>query len=356
MKIYLITLIILIILMIVSKVRLKIGHVNIRFENIVFFLSFVMLFVIGAARSGIGTDYKTYIQAFDLFTKGIYPWWLNYEPGFIFLNWSLARITNNSQWLILITSFLVLIIFFKTCKKNSTDVIFSIFLFYTLYFYFTSFNIIRQSIAVLLTFYAIDNIIKDDIKGYLKKILIASFCFHSTALIMVPFYFIAKKRVKLYIFIVGAVLSTVLVFLYDYIMAGFVYMFPKYESYINYASSGAKLNIIFLFINLIILLFIRNFRIDKNDKKTIKVFNIYTNACSIGLMFSLMSPLNIIFSRIALYFYIYSTISIPCCLVFFVRKERVIVKICIGVLALFMFTYYLINNIAGVVPYNSIIL
>ena len=74
------------------------------YRNILIFISALGPFLVSAFRYGIGTDYfYTYIPQFKIIANGGESY---YEYGFFMLNKIISYFTYDSQWIIIVTSFL----------------------------------------------------------------------------------------------------------------------------------------------------------------------------------------------------------------------------------------------------------
>lgn len=331
-----------------------IGKLTIENRSLYFYFLSIILVVVSSIRYGVGTDYETYKKAFEEFyCQGKNPYWLNFEWGFIMLNKGVALISDNIQSLLALSAIITMAFFVKTYRDNSNDQLFSLFLFVTLYFYATSFNIVRQSIALAIVFWGTKDLMYKKPKSYFMKVVVASL-FHTSALIMIPFYFVGVREVKFKLYLFGGICAMVSIFFYSRLMSILVKFVPQYAIYIDYKSDSSILNFIFLILNLFLLIIVWRGKETLQYQKNRQI-DIYIHTCCWALLFCLLSPLNILFSRIAMYFFVYSTLSVPYCFDFFDRKSKYLLKCGIVFIAIAIYIYYLYNNVAGVVPYECIL-
>lgn len=354
MTIYIAVLVMLIFFMIQKPVEITIGEKSIRSDNIYAVFTFLVLFILAALRYQIGTDYKNYEKAFETYyCQGMDPYWMNFEPGFIALNKGLAMITDDVQLLIVISSLITIFFFAKTYKDNSNDMLFSIFLFITLYFYFSSFNIIRQCIAMAIVFWGTRDILERKPVRYALKIVLAS-TFHTSSLIMLPFYLLAISKARIALYIFGGGISLLGMCFYDQVIDLVVKILPKYAVYLNFQTESSVFNIVFLCANLMLLILIWNMKSDM-EVEVRREYDLYMHTCCCALIFYFLSPFNILFSRVAMYFFMFSTLSVPFCLDYFEEKSAIILKILAALGATAICIYYLYFGVAGVTPYEWII-
>lgn len=328
------------------------------------FLMFV-LFLIAALRNNVGTDYANYKQAFEYYLAGINPTWFNFEKGFIFLiNLFMALKLDLQIWFAAFAG-IIMYFTFRSYKKSSLNVMFSIYLYFALYFYFGSLNVVRQFIALSFVLCAIGALIKKQYFKYIVWILLASL-FHTTALIMLPFALIAahKSRIPAYVW---AGLSVLFVaFFAKPLMSFLAMLLPKYASYLNYSGGGASVNLI-ISVAMLLLLDLAGKRIQRmdtlpqignelySDRKNVnRMMAIFENASIFSICFYSLASTNTLFSRIAMYFYIVGTLSIPFAVYFAFGKRKGLTKFTICLICAAVCVYYLMGNNSGVVPYNWI--
>lgn len=161
-------------------------------STILFLLSFSVLFVVSAFRYDVGTDYlPIYVARFRAIANGaVLPW----DPGFLALNKLIGLFTGNSAWLFVITSFFTISLTFRAIRKYSPNVALSVLIFVIGGFYFTSFNAVREWMAIALFLNAIPYIEKRDPKRYVLLVGLAA-CFHASALLYLPLYFVSRLKI-----------------------------------------------------------------------------------------------------------------------------------------------------------------
>lgn len=167
---------------------------------IVFSILFILL---GFRTINVGTDTINYLEIFER---------INYydnkeiEYGWKALNVAIFNIGINFQGFIAVTAFITLLPVYITVKKHSVNPMFSLFFYYTLYFYFNAFNISRQALAVVIVLSAMPLLLKDSKTKYILYVLLAS-SFHTTALVTLPLVFINKIPNYTLIYFAGVALS-----------------------------------------------------------------------------------------------------------------------------------------------------
>lgn len=161
-------------------------------KNIFAFLSFLPLFLVGALRYMVGVDYHSYTYIFESVNAGGST---HTEIGYRMLNLIVGAFTDDPQWIYAVTSLITLSLIVYGCYKYSKNPAMSLFLFITAGYVFSSFNILRQYIAIALVFASLKLIKEGRFFPFLLVILLAA-TFHKTAVIMIPLYFLLRLRLK----------------------------------------------------------------------------------------------------------------------------------------------------------------
>jgi hypothetical protein len=348
MLIYILLLILLVIILIFSNLFKK------RTDKIVIFLIFVLLFFVSSFRGDqVGTDTSSYLIIFNDFSNGFLSY-SRLEIGFQSLMYLTKLFFNNQYAILYTTSFLILFFTFLGVKKNSRNFWFSIFLFVSLYYFYNSFNGIRQYIAIAIIFYGITFINKQKPFFYLFFVIFASL-FHTSALIFLPFVLFSFHGIKknLVVLYTGFVLLLVLNF--QTILYLLIRFFPEYSSYLNteYATeSGGVMSVILLGLILVFGAFVR-FLYKAVNKKHLYQLNILTIMILTGFALSVITLSGFKgLNRIIWYFSMFSILFIPNHLVLISDKNlRLIVTMAIVFFSVAFNIYFLIQNQQRIVPY-----
>lgn len=319
---------------------------NTRRDRRYVFLVSSLLVVVSGIRN-VGTDvinYKNYFEVLDFYNLENSL----YERGYYLLNRIVQIVFNDFQYVLIFTSLLIILIITKTILNFSVYPMLSLFFFITLYFYFTSFNLVRQYVAMAIVFASVKFIIEKKLYHFISVIIIASF-FHSTSLFFFPFYWLARKKMPDIYYFLGFVLSIVLSIFTPVIINIISIVFPRLSYYSEYSLEGASAN--FAFILTIITFICARFLYKKLitiDKNT----NFYLNFVFYASCFSILSRNNIIFFRISSYFYIFIILLLPI-IYRSLSKSWKFLFLFYTIPSSIMYMYYLlINNNAGVYPYE----
>lgn len=276
---------------------------NRKYRNIFVYLLIIFWIIILGFRylNYTGSDewiYRT--SQIDLTINAFQP-----EGISILLEWlskevftSLGGILSDGQFYILITSAIVSILFLVSIWDYSYDFEFSVFLFISMWYAFTSMNIIRQFVAAAILFYGMRYIEKGDFWKYFVTVIIA-FGFHMSAIIMLPLYFFLKKRDTskwMYVLIIAVIVLSSRIDMIGNIVFGD----SKYGVYFgdtaaNYGVNGLRLLVYIIPIAIILLR--RKIITDDNENYICSV-----NMMVIALIVMLISAQNVYYNRISLYF------------------------------------------------------
>ncbi|SDQ14068.1 EpsG family protein [Carnobacterium viridans] len=153
--------------------------------------------LLASLRGDVGTDTLTYIGMYGwLKHVEIFPYALEYfsgnsdlfEPGYVFLNWVSLFIYDDPKTLFFLSTFVQMSFVWlgiQSMEKYLNPNL-SLFIYY-LFLFNTSLNLVRQSIAVAIVFYAFQYIVNHQFMKYLVFVLLASL-FHVTALLFIVLY------------------------------------------------------------------------------------------------------------------------------------------------------------------------
>lgn len=216
-------------------------HVGFKINH-AYMVSFLLLFVFLGFRVYLGRDWNNYEGIFTSTFQQDFALGESREIGFLLLVRLLRSFGLEFQSFILVTSFLILFLFYISYRKFYYLLPFGILVFFMDLGYPVVINTIRQGIAIMALLNASLYINSDDkhaIWKFLAFILIG-FLFHYTILAFVPFYYIARLKVKLVYFISLCLLIA---------MVSLLFLMPAYndtisfvEKYQSYATDDRIVN------------------------------------------------------------------------------------------------------------------
>lgn len=319
-------------------------------------ISFTAIFLIQALRGmRVGLDTVGYSFTFQ---RGLYG---SFPKGWEFLSLLLlkisTRISDNPQVFFALSSLLILSGLFYFVDQNVDDDVsafWPVFLFVVLTQYFSTMNLIRQSLAMAVGC-NIYTVLKKgrSIKEYIicAILLFASTLFHLTGLLyillVVPFLIkIDRKTV-----FIGFIIALVFFLLFPLVLRFFLFVFPKYSRYI-----GAKQDIAFysrfysllaiLEVSIAILCFLY---LDPNENEDVYKL-LFITVYSFALI--IMQRRIQLAMRVGYYFELFMILLIPEFISRLEIRARTPVKITAYFLGWAYFIFAMtVNNARGCVPY-----
>lgn len=270
---------------------------------------FIIIFISGF-RGDFTSDYNNYINLFNYYDnfsfRELFQVKFGQEIGYVILNRAIGIFTNNGIYIILITAIITIVMFLNEFKKYSVNIWLSVLLFITIGGYYTSFNLIRQILAVAIIFSGSKYIYERKFIKYLIFILIASL-FHKTSLIMIVFYFILNYRfnIKKLIIILASLLISMIYL--DKIIFFIQKYFYSYYVEGRYGMNGFNYKNIILPLAILIFVLFHYYKLNFNNNKV----NIWVNAIVFYTFFSLLGLKVQMVQRIADYFAPYALLIIP---------------------------------------------
>lgn len=302
-------------------------------KNIKLILAFITLSVISGLRIGVGTDYYLYETIYEnIFNLSGDS--SHIENGYVLLNKIIYYIFDDSRMLFFITAIITIGLIIKSINDYSNNYKLSIILFVMLGYYHSSFNGIRQYIAIAICMISMRYIKRKDFLKYIILIFISSL-FHRTALIMIPLYFLlnidySKEKYTLLMsicFIIGLSYNFIAYKILPYI-GGFY--FEKYGASIHMKNGlNGKADYIYI-ISFIMICIISILLYDKIKIKT-ENNEIFLTMCILSIPFMMLGTRSQLFFRVSLYFSIYYIYLIPLVI------QSLNIKIKLGIYPMFVF-------------------
>ena len=185
------------------KGNLKIGEESLSRRKKACYLAAafgIMLFFSAMRDVSVGTDTKHYLQIYE---------WLNqsdtfgrYEPGFALLNIFVGRYLGDFQWVIVLSSIIMIVPYAIYIYKESEDVVFSTIIFF--FYYFISFStMMRQGMAMGIVMLALLCYKRKKRLLFILLVLLAS-TFHSSAWFALIIPIFSKLRYSFISFVLCA--------------------------------------------------------------------------------------------------------------------------------------------------------
>lgn len=277
---------------------------------IVFFTTFVAL------RRTIG-DTFFYMYSFKLMPdENLVSMELFFESMYSFFQNAIRNLTDDPQWLIAFSAVfsipVPLIILYKYCPRFEM----AIFMFVAFSYLGGAMNGMRQymgaSIVLLATRYLFSAKKTDFIKY--AVIIMLAYCMHNSAIIMLPLYFVVRRRawqISSYLMVLGSAVGVVI---FDTILPSFLSALEQTD-YSNYAQNGwftsgqeggsSLIRVMFIAYPLVIAY------LNKERLKMLgRIGDILVNIVFVDVAIYMIAMYNWIFARLAIYLAIYFMIFV----------------------------------------------
>lgn len=314
-----------------------------------------MIFIACLRDNVVGTDLLMYIgfynNVIDDFDDYVNVYHIEY--GYVSLNYIVNFLTMGSETLLLfVIAFITYSSIMYSFRDSSKNILISLLIFQCMAMYCTSFNLMKQYIAVAIICVSYSFLIKEKYGWSLLFCFIGSF-FHRSCLIYLPLIAVYKglKNFKMYYFFSGSVVVASVAGLIGYeFLVSFI---PKYQALYVDSSYGAGRSLsasFFLGIIALVYLMYVNFKI--------KCFNIHFDKIRefnnililiYGLVWILSYKVFII-HRLAPYFEAMLCFAIP----YAIEKQKRYKNLSYIVFLSLLFVYYYIflsKNLGNIVPY-----
>ncbi|MGL4955747.1 MAG: EpsG family protein [Bacteroidales bacterium] len=181
-----------------------------RSHQILTICACLILVGIAGLRFETGGDWDAYTEIFEqtnpiscVITTG--NWGVqNLEIGYVLFCSIVKELGGTIQTVFFIVTLFNISLLLCALKKYTKQILFALFIYYAICYFALEMLYTRQAIAVAITFWGIQYIEKKQFWRFLLVILLA-FCFHRMAIIMLPLYFLLKRRIatSIWIFIIG---------------------------------------------------------------------------------------------------------------------------------------------------------
>lgn len=322
-----------------------------------FFFSFLLLFLFSGLRYNVGMDYSAYEQLYKESLNRINP--DIKELGWAYFFYLFRNIGIPFPVVILFISFLTISNVFVFIRRYSPYPFLSVLIFFCFTQYYTyTFNVIRQCLASYIFFVLLECIKDRRLVKYLFAIGFITFFVHTTAIILLPLYFIIHRSysvfIKLCVILVSLFCAKFLILL--------IASSETYRIYLAFEQYAEDITITTYMLILIGLLFLI-YEVFAKEKiaQEIILFNINF----LFLLFLIVAcffagtPLIIVFLRFAFYFTPVLIVLLPLMIkkVFSKRSQYVVVSfIIMGYVTLFCYTISSGGVQNRLVPYETVLL
>ncbi|MDD3231005.1 MAG: EpsG family protein [Oscillospiraceae bacterium] len=334
-------------------------------KKIYLFMAFGhMALLMGLRAPSVGTDAANYARIFVRI--GTQSDWINTiksAPVYNIYNKILYWLVPHEQAVLMVTAIIICAAVAVFIYHFSDNVVISTYCYIALYFYFTSFNISRQFMAMAFLLYSACLLKqKRSVFGWIMAI--GAVGIHNTAIVFLPFLLLKEhtmtRRRTTRLLIGGVALEIGVTLLFVRAVSLFAALFPRYAMYLNGLNNHSVLeqgqgnNIIlglFYLGVLAVALFILYYKKEYLTKQREQRLQLLTVISLFSVLSYLLLTKNLAVMRVQRYFEVYLICLIPAVVEPFRRMRYLIYFLLVLILLLPLF-FQLAGNLSGVLPYQ----
>lgn len=245
-----------------------------------------------------------------------------------------------------------------SCQHTFLERFLSIYLYITLYFYFASFNVQRQMLAVMVAMLIPLALLKKQ-KGKAGLFFLLALGIHNTSIIAILDFLVVRIRRSKHALVTTISASILLIYMSNYLFSIFSNIFDHYKIYDNtneYTASGGSILLgIFIFVFISATLIINKESLYQNAMISILLY-----LSLIATILYILGAKNTLVMRMADYYSIFVPLFLPKTINVISEKftYRLLIKLVLIIIIMltgFCLLYYkLSHNMGGIVPYSTL--
>lgn len=290
-----------------NSLRGRSGKPNLLFTVMIM----AILVLVSGLRNGIG-DTGAYKQLYrTIVSAGNIPYG-SYETGFVVFLTLLTHISINPQFMIFVNALITNVCNIGVLRKYSSLFELQTYMYITSGYYLVTMNGVRQALVAAVMFASTKFITQGKFKTYFL-ITILMYTFHTSALIMIPVYFIARQEVwsrKTLIFF----LLLPILFLFFNPLASIMFKTIEGSRYASYEEAiltggegGSSIFRVLVSLVPVVMAFLGRRKLKEQWADS----NVFVNMSVMNLIIMIFSLTNWLFARFAFYFQPYNFILLP---------------------------------------------
>ncbi|MGO4586512.1 EpsG family protein [Arthrobacter sp. 2RAF6] len=317
-------------------------------------VSFAVLFLIAALRYGVGTDYwPRYAPLFEQIQQGDVE---GQEIGYVLLNKAVGLITDDYQWIFVVTSFLTIALFYRFFLRMSINPALSVFIYAFGGFYLEDFNLVKQGLAIAILVNTFEFALRKKHLAFVLATLLAA-SFHESALVWFAVWPLMWIRVSRATRIAIALAMIGVVLLVPQIVSRLVeQVAPQYGWYFdsNYGvTRSIHPAVVAVSVAAFVFTVIKVGKAGRGDRYADALVNVLAVSTAVLVATTTIAYL---FSRLVYYFAPTELLAVPLALSLVrgrLARHLLIVAFMSAYMTSFVFQF-LVWNAHGVLPYDSI--
>ncbi len=309
--------------------------------------AFMCMLLVAGLQNNIG-DTVYYMHTFEITEFTWEDIRSGKDVGFNFFQMALQGFSKDPQVLIFATALITNLLIVVTFYQYSRVFELSLYVYITSGLFLVSMNGIRQFLAAAIIFSATKYLIEGKWKTYMLIVLIAA-TIHQSALILIPIYFVVRRKAWTATTLVFLLLSILLVLGYGQFST---VLFSAIEStqyghYKDFQEGGANALRLIVYGIPILLAYLGRERL-----RTICPYSDYiVNLSILTFIFMLISTQNWIFARMTIYLGLYNVILISWICKVFAEKDQKLIYY--GILGCYLVYFYYEHVISLGMNYRS---
>lgn len=324
-----------------------VGSVFIKPNKFLAFFVVTTLVIVSGLRNNIG-DTVFYIHSYVTIPLSWDKIGFTADFGFNLFQLFLQRTSDDPQLLIFTTALITNVLIVLVLYKYSRMFELSLYVYITAGMYLTSMNGIRQFLAAAIFFTATKYIFNGNWKKYIIVVLIAS-TFHQTALILIPIYFLVRRKAWTWETFMILLFSVTMVMGFNQFTSVLFSAIEdtKYSEYKNFTEGGANVIRVVVYAMPVILAYMGREKL----RLLFPQSDYIVNMSILGLVFMIISTQNWIFARFTFYFGLYNLILISWAVKLFADKNQ---RFVYYIILICYFIYYFYESVISLnVIYES---
>ncbi|EOO15540.1 EpsG family protein [Bacillus cereus] len=311
------------------------GIVMLKPNRLLILMATTSLVLVSGFRNNIGDTYF-YMHAFKVTDFNLGYIQSSKDVGFSILQMILKVYTDDPQVLIFITALITNILIVAVLYKYSRMIELSLYVYIASGMYLVSMNGVRQYLTAAIIFTATKYILDGNWKKYFLIVLFAS-TFHQSALVLIPIYFVVRRKAWSTITFILLFLAVLIVIGFNQFAEAFFATIgdTQYGHYKDFQEGGANILRVAVEATPLILAFIGRHKLRELFPKS----DYIVNMALLGLVFMIISTQNWIFARFSIYFGLYQLILISWVIKVFIEKDQKLIYYAV-ILCYFIYFVY----------------
>jgi len=311
------------------------GPALVRPNRLLAFGVAAVLIVVAGLRNNIG-DTFFYMHAYEVNDFSWHAILQQKDIGFSIFEKMLKSYTDDPQALVFLIALITDLFLVLALYRYSRLFEVAVYLFITSGAFIVSMNGMRQYLAAAILFWATRYLLRNDWKRYMLIVLLAA-VFHQSALIMIPIYFLVRRKAwtRSSFLLLAVAILIVLGFNQFQGLLFAALQDTSYGVYQDFQEGGANiLRVIFYVIPLVVAYIGRDRLRELNPQ-----IDVFVNMSLIGAALMIIATQNWIFARMAIYFSLYQIVLVSWTILVFRRKDQKLIYLLLSAVYLAYFFY-----------------